>query len=90
MLIVGRAHPRATDRHTPAAACHRSVLVTVTLGCPIRVMLALRAHDLVDFAFHHLMHDRQAETDAQRRQALPRCPNEFAQRLLNLRRQRTL
>ena len=90
VLIVGRAHPRATDRHPPTAECHRSVLVTVTLRCPVRVMLAPRAHDLIDLPFHQLMHDRQAETDAQCEQPLPRCSDELAERLLNLRRERTL
>ena len=74
-------------RNAPAAERHRPILVTVTLRGPVRVLLVLRAHDLVDLALHQLMHDTQAETDAEREQSLSRCPNELAERFLNLRRQ---
>ena len=36
------------------------------------------------------MNDAQPEPHAQREQSLPRCPDELAERFLNLRRQRTL
>ena len=36
------------------------------------------------------MHDTQTEADAQREQPVPRCPDELAERFLNLRRERQL
>ena len=64
--------------------------MAVALRCPVAVVLALGAHDLVDLELHQLVYDAQPDADAQRQQALPRCPDELAQRLLNLRRQRAL
>src|SRR3954452_16018796 len=64
--------------------------MTVTLRRPVGVMLALRADDLVDLELHQLMHDAEPNADAEREQALPRCPDELAERLLNLRWERTL
>jgi site-specific DNA recombinase len=89
-LVAGGAHPRAAHRNPAAAERHRPVLVAVPLGDPIRVVLALRAHDLVDLELHQLVHDTEADTDAEREQALPRRPDELAERLLDLRRERTL
>ena len=57
--------------------------MAVTLGDPPRVVLALRAYDLVDFELHQLVHDTQADTDAEREQPLPRSPDELAERLLD-------
>ncbi len=51
-LAVGRAHPRTADRDPPAAQGHRPVLVAVTDRDAIAVVLALRAHDLVDLELH--------------------------------------
>ena len=48
-------------------------------------MLALRTDDLVDLELHQLVHDAEPDTDAEREQPLPRCPDELAERLLNLR-----
>jgi len=62
----------------------------MTVRGPIRVVLAPRADDLGHLAFHQLMHDTETETDAEREKSLPRCPDQLAERLLNLRRQRTL
>lgn len=56
----------------------------------VGVVLALEADDLVDLKVHQLVHDAQPDTDTEREQPLPRCPDELAQRLLSLRRQRTL
>jgi hypothetical protein len=61
----------------------------VTLRRSIRVVLALRADDLVDLALHQLMHDTEPETKAEREPPLPRCPDEPTERFLNVRRQRT-
>src|SRR5581483_1000955 len=55
-----------------------------------RVVLALRADDLVDLELHQFVHDREPDADAEREQALPRCTDELAERLLDLRRQRPL
>ena len=64
--------------------------MAVTLGDPVGVVLALRSDDLVDLELHQLVHDAEADTDAERQQALPRRADELAERFLNLRRQRTL
>jgi hypothetical protein len=42
-LVVGCAHPRTADRHTPTAQRHRSLLVAVVLRRAVAVVLALRA-----------------------------------------------
>jgi hypothetical protein len=89
-LVVGAAHPRAAHRHAPATEGHRPVVVAVADRDATGVVLALGADDLVDLELHQLVHHAQADTDAEREQALPRCPNELAQRLLNLRWERTL
>ena len=62
----------------------------VPLRRPIRVVLAFRADDLRHLGLHQLVHDAQPETDAQREQSLPRCPDELPERFLNLRRERHL
>jgi len=54
------------------------------------VMAALRADDLVDLGLHQLVDDAEPDPDAQREQALPRCPDELAQGLLDLRWERAL
>src|SRR4051794_1293922 len=51
-LAGGRAHPRTTDTHAPAAERHRPILMAVTDSHAIRVVLALRADDLIDLEFH--------------------------------------
>src|SRR6266516_2067569 len=78
------------DLHAPAAQGHRAVLVAVTLSGSIRVPLSLRADDLVDLPLHQLVHDAEPDTHAECEQALPRCPDELAERLLDLRWKRTL
>ena len=90
VLVVGRAHPGPAHRHAAAAKRHRPVLVTVTLRRPVGVVLALRADDLDHLELDQLVHDAEPNTDAEREQTLPRCPDELAERLLDLRRQRTL
>src|SRR3954470_20070080 len=54
------------------------------------MVLALRADDLGHLKLHQLVHDAEPNTDAEREQPLPRCPDELAERLLDPRRQRTL
>jgi len=62
----------------------------VTLGDPVAVVLALGADDLVDLERHQLVHNAEPNADAERQQSLPRCPHQLAERLLDLRWQRTL
>ena len=90
VLVVGRAHPRTRDLHAPAAERHRAVLVAVALCGSIRIPRALRAHDLVDLELHQFVHDAEPDSDAQREQALLRRSDELAERLLDLRWERTL
>jgi Transposase DDE domain group 1 len=90
VLVVGRAHPRTPNLHAPAAQRHRPALMAVTHRDPVAVVLALRAHDLGHLELQQLAHDTQPDPDAQREQPLPRCPDELAERLLNLRWERTL
>ncbi len=59
----------------------------VTLRGPVRILLMLRADDLLDLGLHQLdARHVKPETDAQREQALPRRADELTKRLLNLRR----
>jgi hypothetical protein len=62
----------------------------MTLRGVIPVVLALGPDDLAHLKLHQLMHDAQPDTDAQREQSLPHCPDELAERLLNPRSQRHL
>jgi hypothetical protein len=64
--------------------------MAVTARRPIGVPLPLRSDDLVDLGLHQLVHDPQADADAQRQQPLPRRPDELTESFLNLRRKRTL
>jgi hypothetical protein len=88
-LVVGGAHTRPVDLHAPAPQRHRPVLVAVALGEATRVVLALRPDDLIDLELHQLMHNTEPDTDAQREQSLLRHPDELAERLLDLRWERT-
>ena len=51
----------------------------MTLRRALPVVLALRTHNLLDFALHRLIHDRQAETETQREQPNPRRPDKLAE-----------
>ncbi len=64
--------------------------MAVTHRPAIRVMLALRAHDLVDFELQQLVHDAEPDAHAERQQPLARGPDQLAERFLDLRWQRTL
>ena len=56
----------------------------------VRVVLALRADDLVDLLLHQLVQHAEPDADAQRQQPLLRCPDQLAQRLLHPRGQHGL
>src|SRR5581483_9021425 len=77
-------------RDPPPAERQRSLLVAVPLRRPLRIMLALRADDLVDLQLHQLMHNAEPDADAEGEQPFPRCPDQLAERLLDLRRQHPL
>jgi hypothetical protein len=62
----------------------------MTLRRSVRVVLALRAHDLGDLELHQLMHDAEPGAHAQRQQPLPRRADKLTERLLNRRGEQTL
>ena len=65
-LAVGATHARTLDGDTSPAEGHLAVLVAVAHGDAIRVMLALRAHHIVDLLLHQFGKHAQPDTDAQR------------------------
>jgi len=84
---VGAAHSGPLDRDAPAAQRHLARLVPVTHGRALRVVLALRAHDLDHLLFQQFGQHAQPDADAQREQPLLRCPNQLPERLLHALRQ---
>jgi hypothetical protein len=82
--------PRPIDRDTAPAERHLTGLVAVTDCAAIGVVLALRAHDIIDLLLHQLAQDAEPDTDAERQQPLLRCPDELPQSLLNTLRQNDL
>ena len=89
-LAVGGPHPGAADLDAPAFERDLTVLVTVPDRGPLRVVLALRAHDVVDLLFHQLAQHAEPDADAQREQSLLRCPNQLSQCLLHALREHGL
>jgi hypothetical protein len=57
--------------------------VTVPDRGPVPVPLALRADNVVDLVLQHFGQDTEPDADAEREQALPRCPDQLAQRFLH-------
>src|SRR4051812_33701606 len=53
--------------------------MAVTLRGPVSIVLALRAHDPGYLELHQLVNDAKPDADAEREQALPRCPDELAE-----------
>ena len=78
-LAIRRAHSRTLDRNAPTAERHLPVLVTVTNRSAARVVLALRADDLIDLLLEQLPKHAEPHPHRQRQQPLPRsptnCPN---------------
>ena len=64
--------------------------MAMTLRRALRVVLALRANDLGYLELHQLVHHAEPDAHAERQQALPRRPDQLAERVLDLRWQRTL
>ena len=64
--------------------------MAVPHGGPIRVPLALRAHDLVNLLLHHLGQNTEPDADAERQQPFLRCPDRLPERLLDALREHGL
>src|SRR6202034_1310303 len=82
-LAVGGPGPWAANLDPATAERHRAVLVTMPDRDTVRVVLALRTHDVIDLLLHQLAQHTEPDTDAQRQQPLLRCPNQLAQRFLH-------
>jgi hypothetical protein len=89
-LAVRAPHPWSLDLDAPATERHLARLVPVTHGRPLRVVLALRADDIVDLLLHQLGEHAEANAHAQRQQSLLRRVHQLPERLLHPRRQREL
>ena len=64
--------------------------MAVTDRGPVRVVLALRADDIVDLLFHQLAQHAEPDADAEREQSLLRCPDQLPQRFLHALREHGL
>jgi hypothetical protein len=53
---------------------HRPILVAMALRGPLRVVLALRADNLINFELHQLVHDPEPDADTQREQSSLAAP----------------
>jgi hypothetical protein len=86
-LPVRGAHPRALHRDAAAAERHLTRLVAVAHRGALRIVLALRAHDLGHLLLHQRGHDVEPDAHRQRQRPLLRCPDQLAQRRLDARGQ---
>src|SRR6266540_3468751 len=89
-LAVGAAYPRPLDLDAPAAERHLTRCAPVAHGNALRVVLALRADDLVDLLLHQLGEHAEPDTDAQGEQPFLRRAHQLPERLLHPRRQHEL
>jgi hypothetical protein len=80
---IGAARPRALDRHPAATERHLAGLVPVADGDTIRVVLAPRPDDLIDFLLHQLGQHAEPDADRQREQPLLRSSGQLPERLLH-------
>jgi hypothetical protein len=87
LATVGAPYPRPLHRDPPAAERHLTRLVPVPHRDAIRDVLALGTDQLDDLLLEQLSQHTEADTDAQRQQALLRRPDQLAERLLHARRQ---
>ncbi len=83
VLVVCGPDAWTADRHAPATERHLTVVVAMADRPTLRIMLALRAHDLVDLGLHDLVQHAETNADAQRQQALLRGAGQLAERLLH-------
>jgi hypothetical protein len=90
LLAISGPSPRPPHRDTPATERDLTSLVAMTNRRAIGVVLALRAHDIIDLLLHQLAQDAEPNTNAERQQPLLRCPHEMPQSLLNTLRQNDL
>jgi hypothetical protein len=90
VLAVDGPSPRPADLDPPATERDRPILVAVANRDSVRVVPALRAHDVVDLRFHQLGQYAEPDADAQREQTLLRCPDQLAERLLHALREHGL
>jgi hypothetical protein len=87
VLSASGAGTRPADRDAAAAERDLAAIAAVTHRGPLRIVLALRAHDLIELRLHQLMQHAQPDPDAQREQPLLRGAGELAERLLHRARQ---
>ena len=69
---IGRPGPWPAHRHSAAAECDLTALVTMPDRGAIRDVPALRANDTIDLGLDELVQHTEADTDAQRQQPLLR------------------
>jgi hypothetical protein len=86
-LAVRGPCPRALNRDPAAAERHLPSVVAMTNRGPVGVVLALRAHDLVDLLLHQLGQHPEPDTHAEREQPVLGSADKLAQRLLDTWRQ---
>jgi hypothetical protein len=82
-VAVRGPHPRPADLDSAATERDLPALVAMAYSRAIRVVLALRADDVIDLLLHQLGQHPEPDTDAQREQALLRSADQLAQRLLH-------
>jgi hypothetical protein len=84
---LGRAvrSPDPWPADLDAATAERDLAIVMLMpdSGPVRVPLPLRADDLIDFLLEHLAQDSEPDADAQREQALLRCPDQLAEHFLH-------
>ena len=89
-LAIRGPHPRPLHVDTTSTERHLATLMAMTHRRPLGVVLAPRAHHIVDLLLHQLGQHAELDTDAQRKQPLLRCPDQLPQRLLHALREHGL
>ena len=90
LAAISAAHARPLDRHAPSAERHLARLVTMADRGPVGVVFPPRANDIVERLLQKLDHHAEPNANRQRRQSLPRCPDQLPERLLDTLRQNGL
>jgi hypothetical protein len=90
LAVVRRPDPRALHPDAPPAERDLTRFVAATDRDAVRVVLALRADDLVDLRLHQLLQHAQPDADAQREQPVLRGLHELPKRGLHARREHQL
>jgi len=81
VLAVRGPRARPADRDAPATERDLAALVAVANRGADRIVLALRADDLVDLRLHQLVQHPKSNPDAERQQSFLRGAGELAERL---------